>query len=216
MASRTQHRSSAVAGTVAAVLAAGVLAGCGTESADPPQGTGPSQAADVDEMAGHDGRVCPKRLPQEEDRGFGAHEPASTAPTLPSPDSAWVCRYDLSDARPQPEGDGREGWVRAGRAQPVEPFLLPVLERHLRGLVPAEEQRACTADLGPRWLLVHSHRGDLTGVLVDDFGCDDVRLTDEPFVTVPGEAAQPGTVPGVLSGHPALLDLMKTAHRARR
>jgi hypothetical protein len=45
----------------------------------------------------------------------------------------------------------------------------------------------------------------MTGLVIDDYGCQEIRLTDEPFQTVPGEASQPGTVAGVLLGPPALL-----------
>ena len=64
----------------------------------------------------------------------------------------------------------------------------------------------CTADLGPRFVLVYRHGTDLTGVSVDDYGCNDVRLTDDPFTTVVGEASQGGAVRGVLRAEPELLD----------
>jgi hypothetical protein len=76
-------------------------------------------------------------------------------------------------------------------------------------LVPQHIDRVCTADLGSRLMLVYSHGNDLTGVVVDDFGCGDVRLTDEPFRTVPGEATQAGTVRGVLTDRGDLLNDIK-------
>ena len=37
-------------------------------------------------------------------------------------------------------------------------------------------------------------------VAVDQFGCDDVRLTDDPFDVEPGTSTESGIVPGVLRG----------------
>jgi hypothetical protein len=34
-------------------------------------------------------------------------------------------------------------------------------------------------------MLVIARAGDLTGVVIDDYGCSDIRLTDEPFETAP-------------------------------
>jgi hypothetical protein len=50
----------------------------------------------------------------------------------------------------------------------------------------------CTDELGPRWLIVTESGGDLTGVAVDGFGCNQVRLTDDPRQTEPGATAQAG------------------------
>jgi hypothetical protein len=63
---------------------------------------------------------------------------------------------------------------------------------------PEDEDTMCTADLGPRYLVSFAYENDLTGVVIDDYGCGRVRLTDDPFVTVPGDASQPGTVSGFL------------------
>jgi hypothetical protein len=63
-------------------------------------------------------------------------------------------------------------------------------------------------------MLVYTHLADLTGVVVDDYGCASVGLTDDPFKTAPGESDQVGTVPGVLSVPVGLLaDNMKAVHR---
>lgn len=55
-------------------------------------------------------------------------------------------------------------------------------------------------------MIVYSHSGDLTGVVVDGYGCREVRLTDEPFHTPPGAPHQDGTVGGVLDGGAELLE----------
>jgi hypothetical protein len=57
-------------------------------------------------------------------------------------------------------------------------------------------------------MVVYNHGGDLTGVVVDDYGCRDVRLTDNPHTTPPGADDQDGTVGGVLNGGGAILDAL--------
>ena len=57
-------------------------------------------------------------------------------------------------------------------------------------------------------MVAYSHDGDLTGVVVDDYGCRDVRLTDNPHTTPPGAFDQDGTVGGVLDGGAAVLDAL--------
>jgi hypothetical protein len=47
-----------------------------------------------------------------------------------------------------------------------------------------------------------------TGVIVDDYGCRDVRLTDNPHTTPPGADDQDGTVGGVLDGGAAILEAL--------
>ena len=92
------------------------------------------------------------------------------------------------------------------------PFLLAGLDQRLDALEPIESNQVCNMDLGPRFMLVYRHGTDLTGVSVDDYGCKDVRLTDDPFTTVVGEATQGGTVRGVLQAPPELLaELMAIA-----
>jgi hypothetical protein len=57
-------------------------------------------------------------------------------------------------------------------------------------------------------MVVYSHHGDLTGVVVDDYGCRDVRLTANPHSTPAGAADQEGIVGGVLDGGAAILDTL--------
>jgi hypothetical protein len=121
---------------------------------------------------------------------------------LSAPERAWVCRYQLGDD---------DIWSRDGAVVPVAEADLAALADGLAGLEPATRHRMCTADLGPRWLLVWADDTDLTGAAVDDFGCGVVRLTDEPFATVPGEATGSGTVPGVLSAE-GLIDAITAAY----
>lgn len=58
--------------------------------------------------------------------------------------------------------------------------------------------RGCNTDLGPRWMLVLDQGSRSTAVVVDDFGCEDVRLTV-------------GTVSGVLAGPPQLVGQLRAA-----
>lgn len=199
---------------VAFVLSVGVLAGCAdSESSSGAVATTTGTGSFVDEVAAHDGRVCPRQLPHSEDaddQGFGTFQPAESTPSLPAPEKAWVCQYQPTETGPAPDGDRPSlTWVRYGEAHPVDSSQLPALQQSLNDLAPADEGQACNDDLGSRWMLAYSHSKDLTGVVVDDYGCQDIRLTDEPFTTVPGEATQSGTVPGVLTG--PLLNELKTA-----
>ncbi len=181
---------------------------CGTSdpgrSATDPGGSGPGGSGPdgggpaADELAAGDGRPCPTRLPGTGDDVFGSTDPAGSAPDLPAPDRAWVCTYRLADA-----------WTREGRPQPVPADRLPALAAALDALVPAAGDRVCTEELGPRHLVVLADDAgsgtDLTGVAVDAFGCRDVRLTDDPRTTPPGEPTASGVVPGVLTGPEGLL-----------
>lgn len=155
----------------------------------------------VDEVSAHGDEVCPATLPGDptENYGFGIGEPASDRLALATPEAAWVCGYATRDTGETANG-ASYAWERMGPAMPVPESALAGLTAALKELAPAPIDRACTAELGPRWMLVYSHGRDLTGVVIDDFGCSEVRLTDEPFTTPPGESTQPGTVRGVLLG----------------
>lgn len=192
----------------AAVLAATAVAttSCGTLGS---ASTAEGPVVHVDEAASHAGEVCPARLPIGEDpggHGFGTESAAHELPSLLVPDTAWVCRYDTVAAGRPPSGGARYSWDRIGTAQRLDAASTSELADALHELTLIEGDQTCTADLGPRWMVVYDHGGDLTGVVVDDYGCRDVRLTDEPFSTPPGAAGQEGTVEGVLGGGADLLD----------
>lgn len=206
-----RSRSSLALPLDAASLALGLLGGCSDDAAD----RALDRPADApDDLAAHDGEVCPGTLPEAGDEhGFGTREPADATPSLAAPESAWVCVYDATDVAGGGTDGGTDGasysWVRRGEATPVPDSSLAALAADLGDLEPAADHRMCTADLGPRWMLVTAVAGDLTGVVVDGFGCREVRLTDEPFTTVPGEASGSGTVPGVLTGPDGLLPALQ-------
>lgn len=153
------------------VLLAGLLgglAGCGDEgdgSGGSSEGTAREQR---DELSAHRGQPCPRRLPQTEGPGLGTQDPADEAPSLPVADRAWVCEYAAT----------APGWPRQGPPRAVPDEVLAALEERVAALGPADGMRMCTEELGPRWMLVLSHDGDLAGVVVDGYGCRDVRLTD--------------------------------------
>ena len=195
----------------AAWLGAGVLAACGA-SGGADQGRVPT----VDELSTHDGDVCPRRLPQNDgdDSDFGAGQPAESSPSLAPPESAWVCRYDpVEVGQDNRRGGATLRWQRAAGPYRVQPQASADLQGYLRDLSPIDPARVCTMDLGPRWMVVQANAGDLTGVVVDDYGCREVRLTDEPFENPPGSAAQPGTVAGVLEAPDGFLNYLKSIGR---
>jgi hypothetical protein len=196
-------------------IAAAALAACGQADggADPDAGADESSIDSQprpDELAEHGGRPCPERLP-----GSGGGRVADPAPAPPAleeaglaqPDRMWVCDYALIETRADPEGDASApGWRLRIPALPVPEDQREALLEDVTTLEPADLGRMCTADTGPRRMLVFSTDGDLTGVVIDDFGCRDVRMTDDPHETVAGEASSPGTVPGVLTGPDGLSD----------
>ncbi|KQW43104.1 hypothetical protein ASC77_22735 [Nocardioides sp. Root1257] len=189
---------------VVATLTA-VLAGCGGSSSDakdPAADSGRSTASAAPTV--DPATVCPPKLARGDDpdgHGFGAQEDAQEQPTLPAPERAWTCRYDPVDSA-QTQGGGTElAWVLHGRAAAVAAPELSALDDALQQVVPfADGSRVCTADLGPRWMVVYPGDDGLVGVVVDDYGCREVRLTDDPAATPPGEGEGDGTVPGVLDG----------------
>lgn len=175
----------------AAALLVTSLAGCGDDTVARPE-----DPAAVDELAQHDGEPCPDALQQStaddpgESPGFAA-------------DEAWVCRYDPGD------GEAAMRWTRAGEPVPVGAERLADLLTSLEDLEPVStDGRMCTMDLGPRYLLVLSDAGDLTGIAVDDFGCRDVRVTDEPFDATPGE----GGIPGLFGGPASLAEDLRALY----
>lgn len=164
------------------------------------------------ELAATGGDPCPAELPQAAGSdGFGTDEPAPASPDLPSADQGWVCRYLPGTGSPgADEGGSYVTWRREGGPVALD---LPQLDRLRPDLTPfeLEEGEGCHDDLGPRWLLVTSTEGDLTGIAVDDFGCHHVRMTDHPAEVEPGEATQPGTVPGVLEVPDGFLGAIRSA-----
>lgn len=183
-----------LAATAAAIaLTVTGCGGTGSETAKEPSAT------NTDEASSHLPEICPERLPIGDDpggHGFGVDEWADESPSLLPPEEAWTCRYDPVDAGQVPDVGTTYEWVRAGEADPVPESKLPDLTDALENLAPFEGEFACTADLGPRWMVVYVNNGDLTGVVVDDYGCREVRLTDEPFIT-PGRDG-----PGPRRGRP--------------
>ncbi|MDO3394597.1 hypothetical protein QWJ41_02580 [Nocardioides sp. SOB44] len=218
--------TSRLAATGAAVVLALLLGGCGggddaTPVAEepPPTGSSPSEPS-PDEPTGAPGRPCPRVLPTAGERA-GADEAAEELPELPPVRRAWVCRYhpaQLGEGEGEGDGDGDgdgegspSGWERQGRAAPVADADLAPLADALDGLALLDldtSQRVCTADLGPRFMVVLADAGDLTGVVVDDFGCHDTRLTADPRSRPAGADGPGGAVDGVLQGGPRVLEAL--------
>lgn len=202
--------------TLVALLAA--LAGCvdpqEPTDAAPPTSVGQPTPTPRDEVASHEGEVCPEVLPRtQENHGFGTEQRAESAPTLLAPEEAWVCRYDPTDAVAAPATEEVSfEWVRAAGPSAVDAAYLWEVEDELLNLVPQPPRQACNDDLGSRYMLVYSHGKDLTGVVADDFGCRAVRLTDETFETVPGESTSDGVVSGVLAANPSLLPRLRVLY----
>ncbi|MDO9439903.1 MAG: hypothetical protein Q7T73_03340 [Beijerinckiaceae bacterium] len=162
----------------------------------------------VDELSLHNDEFCPKVMPRapRETYGFGTGMPATDLPAFPAFDEAWLCTYQTRDIAPKGSNGAWYEWVQTGLPRNLTPNELTSFSAAIGelDLLPTGDY-ACTADLGPRYLVSMAWERDLTGVVVDDYGCRSVRLTDDPFVTIPGDASQPGTVDGVLSSPEGLL-----------
>jgi hypothetical protein len=188
-------------------LCAALVTGCGlpwtnTPTADPPE----VRAGELEAAAG---RSCPQELPIGDDpSGHDVAEAADELPTLLEPQKAWVCRYDFFERGTTGDGGTVYGWRLTGAPMAVDDDVLPDLQDALDDLAVVDLPQDCNGDLGPRWLVAYSHDGDLTGVLVDDYGCREVRLTDDPHGTAPGDDGQEGTVGGVLDGGAEILDAL--------
>lgn len=167
-------------------------------------------AVQPEEMANAGGQPCPENLPIGDDpsgHGFGVERAAEQLPNLLEPQQAWLCRYDFFDRNSTPSGGTVYEWRLGAGPDPVPRVDLPALQDAIDDLsLPASQD--CTADLGPRWMVVYTHNGDLTGVVVDDYGCRSVRLTDNPHSTPPGADDQAGAVGGVLDGGASILDAL--------
>ncbi len=137
--------------------------------------------------------------------GFGNDRPATTVPTLWKPQEAWVCRYVARDVASKGSNGAWYEWMRQDAPRRLGAEELAAFSTAIEQLEPPTGETACTDDLGPRYLVSYAYENDLTGVVIDDYGCNGVRLTDDPFTTVPGDPSQPGTVVGVLSGPTTLL-----------
>ncbi len=181
---------------IAAVVGALALTGCSGDDGDSEPD---DPRAGLSEVDAYSSEECPTELVQPE--GGTVDEPATEAPSLAAPESAFVCVYDPSSDQTR--------WQLSDEPVPVEAKELRAITRLLTRLEPAQADRSCSGKSGPRWVLVSTTGKELTGVVVDDFGCTDVRLSDNPFENAPGEATQDGTVSGVLGGNDELLNQLK-------
>ena len=203
-ATRRRRRGATIAAgcAVAAVIVATVAVPhlVGGDPDDPGREEAVS-GTDAGELSAHGG-PCPSKFPAPKDdegaHGFGTSAPAQRAPRFATPNRAWVCQYGAEPVGSADAGT-RWGWSLHHTPRLLDEGRLALVAGALQEVaVPKRANSVCTADLGPRWLLVTSTGGDLAGVVADGYGCGDVRLTDDPFVTAPGDPQEGGTVAGVL------------------
>jgi hypothetical protein len=193
-------------------VAAAIVATVALPRVLPDDAADPVPAGDTGELATHGG-PCPDVLPAPADDdgyGFGTSTPADRDPRFASPDRAWVCQYTARDVAPAGHNGAQYEWGLNHTPRRVDDSLLGEVVDGLEGIEVVEPVGdGCNADGGPRYALITSAGGDLTGVVVDDYGCREVRLTDDPFVTAPGDPQDGGTVPGVLEAR-GLADTLRT------
>ncbi len=178
-----------------------LLTACSSDT-DDKTAADPQSAPSADAPAPTGEDVCPPQLAEASDKhGFGGEEVASSTPEFGDTAALWACTYNTLTIGTTPEGGQKYGWKRVGEPTPIDSTEYDDLVRGLGNLRPADPQRMCTADLGPRVMLGHvATNGQVTGVVVDLFGCRDVRLTPDPVGVAPGESDVDGVPTGVLAG----------------
>lgn len=191
------------------------LCACNDQGAEPsasPSGLDPGQ------YQASGGKVCAGEQPLADvSDGFGTDEPAQASPVFPQPQRAWICRYEAHGGKPGLDKHGRYvHWHLQGAPAEVPNSGLRSMQTLLDELHPWQRPASrtyCPDNLGPRWLIVTESGGDLTGVAVDDFGCNQVRLTDDPRQTEPGDSAQAGYPPGWYLASKDLMDWIASVSR---
>ncbi|MDN4483937.1 hypothetical protein [Demequina lignilytica] len=179
-------------GALAIAAAAMLLAGCASGG-----GAGPSTASAVEPSTG-----CPDVLVQADPphHGFGTQDAATSVPELGVPEAAWVCEYVAEDTGdPDPDGGALYEWRRTDAALAEVPDDALVELGDLLAMVdvpPAD--RACTDDLGPRLLLVAVTDDRQVAMTIDEYGCREIRLTEDPWESPPGSPSDPDLPAGVL------------------
>jgi hypothetical protein len=182
------------------LLSAGVLlsacTGGGSADSGPVRSSASAPAASADQ-------ACPKQLARGDvsDHGFGTNDPAGAAPNLRGYQPMWACEYSPFD---RPDGTADNGgaivdWVLTHAPGRISKHDAGELTRLVAKLRPAPDERACTSDLGRRHVLVLEDGDGRVGVVMDGYGCRDIRLTDDLAGTVPGDGGAGGVVPGVLT-----------------
>lgn len=203
-------RRSALAVLLVAIvlLSACTVAGSSAEDDVPPTGPAPTDSAPTATAP-----TCPEQVAggDASTGGFGTVDSAEAAPELGSYEPAWACDYaavERPDEATSADGPTIMDWelVRG-------PVRVPAREaRELVALIsrlrPAPATRACTMELGSRHVLVMVDGDRSVGVVIDGFGCRDVRLTDDLAHTPPGDGGDGEVVAGVLSGPSGLGQLV--------
>lgn len=186
-----------------------LLAACGSADESEPAPAGAERSAPSSNLADLGGdEVCPSRLPEDVE---GVMEPATAAPSLPAPDIAWVCRYDLAEQDSRALDAPAGAHILGATSGPVGDDVLQVLSDDLAQLEAGQADQMCTMDIGPRWMLVYASQDRLAGVVADGYGCREVRATAGPFGIDAGGALD---VPsGVLGAPTSLLEHLEAVTR---
>ncbi len=162
---------------------------------------------------------CPDVLVQPDPprRGFGTSDPVRAAPALGVPAVAWLCEYVAEDAgSPDPDGGALYEWRLTTGPATVRDDALERVGALLAGLSVPPAERACTDDLGPRVLLTVVAGDRRIGLTIDDYGCREIRLTDDPWTVAPGEPSDPDLPGGVLLGPDGMLAELRSLAGAGR
>lgn len=177
-----------------AVLLVGAFAsGCGSDGATTPRSDASVSAVEL---------ACPDQLARDSAGRTESDDDATTLPRIAVPDQAWMCSYWQTG-----EYGSDAGYVWELQAEPVEivgddlaelgrllptAFELPTWESEDGTTI------VCPANLGPRVVVVMRSGDVTTGIAYDQFGCADVRLTDDLAGVVIGTSGRSDLVAGNL------------------
>lgn len=173
-----------------------------------PEPAKPGQPEGESELVAADNEPCPTAMPTSP-RDDAATTAAVSDARFMRPDQAWVCRYiATSSGGPSTDQSGPGTWTLDGSVVELNKTQLRTIAPQLKGLTPITPNR-CTLDLGPRWVLVLATEGDLTGIAIDDFGCNITSLTENPHTIEPGTLTQHGVVGGAFTLPPTFLEQLR-------
>jgi len=105
-------------------------------------------------------------------------------------------------------------WDRATSPVTIPSGDTATVAAELTALSPPSPGRHCFSNLGPRFLLVYQSGDRTVGIVIDDYGCGDARLTSDPTKIVAGEDTT--LTPGVLDGAQGLLRTLKGIVQSQR
>jgi hypothetical protein len=155
--------------------------------------------------------ACPEQLPTPPAGVEGFRDFATELPKMPDADAAWLCKYVSAPTATPGSRSGAMVWSLEGEPAQLPAAGAAAVSEMVQGFTAFPGDVACTLDLGPRWLVVFQAGEDTFGITIDDYGCREARLTDDPFSVAHGYSTDPRLVRGSLSTPRGVLVDLKAA-----